>query len=792
LEAELSIGRAEDNALQLNDPKVSRYHARVVREGDNYILSDLGSANGTLVNGQRLKGPHPLQDGELVSIGDAELSFQEPAHVEEAIAEESPEVPVSPLPASETKPKRRGWVIAVALVVAVFILILGGVAIYGLLNSPQDMPDEVGQLSPTPETISTSEIPQSTVVSSASSATAIPNTPVASGVTPEVTDSEVAGLLLQAEALSQRSKIDEATIIYEELARQAPDDAEPEVGWAWALILDDEADQALVHARRAVGLDPTSVDAATVLARAYLETGDATSGRSWAEVAAQLDTKSSEAHAVLAEAYMNQARLEEAITAAELALVYDSQSANAHRIRGWLYQVADNDLGRAASELQRAAGLQPELWLRHHELGLLLSDAGDYATALQAFRNALDMHPEAATYTAMAGAYHMLGQNEEAESSARQALSAGAEDEEIHAIMAVILATQGQCDEALDYAEQALELDAGASLALDAKLICEEEQPRPTGTTSSSVRPGATPESTPGAPKPPAPPPAVSGRIVFPVWNRERGKYDTYVSNADGSERRLVVEEMHQPSFSPDGQWLAVNGERHEQMNLFIVRPDGGSLKEISKHLEDNRPAWSPRDGTLAFSSTMHGDKQSRVYVMDQVPFEGRQQEGRPLNFGPDDVRGESPAWTPDDRIVYKGCDSTVEPARCGLFVIPSGKGAQPATQLTEHREDAAPAVSPRPGDARIAFMSSRDGNWEIYVMNADGSGLKRLTNDAAHDGLPVWSPDGKSLAFVSNSGGSWAVWVMNSDGTRRSKLFDVGGGGLAFEWQNEQIGWGP
>lgn len=76
--------------------------------------------------------------------------------------------------------------------------------------------------------------------------------------------------------------------------------------------------------------------------------------------------------------------------------------------------------------------------------------------------------------------------------------------------------------------------------------------------------------------------------------------------------------------------------------------------------------------------------------------------------------------------------------------------------------------------------------------MNADGSGLKRLTNDAAHDGLPTWSPDGKSLAFVSNSGGAWAVWVMSSDGTHRSKLFDIGGGGLAFEWQNEQIGWGP
>lgn len=88
--------------------------------------------------------------------------------------------------------------------------------------------------------------------------------------------------------------------------------------------------------------------------------------------------------------------------------------------------------------------------------------------------------------------------------------------------------------------------------------------------------------------------------------------------------------------------------------------------------------------------------------------------------------------------------------------------------------------------------MSSRDGNWEIYIMNADGSGMGRLTQDAAHDGLPVWSPDGKGLAFVSNSGGVWAVWAMGPDGSNRRKLFDMGGGGLAFEWQNEQISWAP
>ena len=88
--------------------------------------------------------------------------------------------------------------------------------------------------------------------------------------------------------------------------------------------------------------------------------------------------------------------------------------------------------------------------------------------------------------------------------------------------------------------------------------------------------------------------------------------------------------------------------------------------------------------------------------------------------------------------------------------------------------------------------MSNREGNWEIYVMNVDGSSLKRLTSNSSIDGLPTWSPNGRSIAFVSNQGGAWGVWVMNADGSGRRRLFAIGGGGLAVDWQHEQISWGP
>lgn len=79
-----------------------------------------------------------------------------------------------------------------------------------------------------------------------------------------------------------------------------------------------------------------------------------------------------------------------------------------------------------------------------------------------------------------------------------------------------------------------------------------------------------------------------------------------------------------------------------------------------------------------------------------------------------------------------------------------------------------APVVQVTPLPGVIAFVSSRDGNPEIYTANADGTNVVRLTNDSSDDTHPAWSPDGKRIAFVSSRAGQGTsdIYVMNADGT--------------------------
>jgi 6-phosphogluconolactonase (cycloisomerase 2 family) len=91
-------------------------------------------------------------------------------------------------------------------------------------------------------------------------------------------------------------------------------------------------------------------------------------------------------------------------------------------------------------------------------------------------------------------------------------------------------------------------------------------------------------------------------------------------------------------------------------------------------------------------------------------------------------------------------------------------------TRLTNNpTADDYPSFSP--DGSKIIFASNRDGNWEIYIMNIDGSGQTRLTNTPEFDEYPCFSPDGTKIAFTSTHGANYEIYIMNADGTGKTRL---------------------
>jgi hypothetical protein len=121
----------------------------------------------------------------------------------------------------------------------------------------------------------------------------------------------------------------------------------------------------------------------------------------------------------------------------------------------------------------------------------------------------------------------------------------------------------------------------------------------------------------------------------------------------------------------------------------------------------------------------------------------------------------EYPAWSPDGKQI--AFESNRNPTSKSQIYVMDVDGSNVRRLTNSDSDDFAPAWSP--DGKRIAFVSSRDGNWQIYIMNADGSSPRRLTENSATDWQPAWSPDGKHIAFVSDRVRNFGIYVMTAEG---------------------------
>ena len=126
-----------------------------------------------------------------------------------------------------------------------------------------------------------------------------------------------------------------------------------------------------------------------------------------------------------------------------------------------------------------------------------------------------------------------------------------------------------------------------------------------------------------------------------------------------------------------------------------------------------------------------------------------------------------NPAWSPDGRSIGYTSWETGFPDVVVSHLF-EGHMSHPAAG-NSREQNFLPAFSP--DGRRLAFNSSRENNNDIYVVNVDGSGLRRLTNNPAIDTSPTWSPNGQQVAFTSDRTGTPQIYVIGADGTGLRRL---------------------
>ena len=344
-----------------------------------------------------------------------------------------------------------------------------------------------------------------------------------------------------------------------------------------------------------------------------------------------------------------------------------------------------------------------------------------------------------------------------------------------------------------------------------------------------------------------------------PAWSPDGSKLafasggEIYVINSDGMGAHPVTNNPavdRDPSWSPDGSKLVFS---RGGSSIFVINPDGMNEQNLSQGSDDREPVWSSDGTKIAFvrkATTVNG-----IYLMDvtganQVRVIADQQ----MSLGNEN---NTPAWQPvastpntfviSGRITRAGASLsgatlylngpvtattttdalgnyqfnnlppggqyTVTPFLLKhVFTLPSRtfilNGNQIAnftaqqtcqgvicatngkivfsrnevdiyamnpdgTGQTNLTNDAAFDKEPSysPDGSRIVFTSNRDGNYELYAMNADGSSPLRLTNQAGDDGQASYSPDGSHIDFTSTRDGNSEIYTMNPDGSNQLRL---------------------
>jgi len=259
-------------------------------------------------------------------------------------------------------------------------------------------------------------------------------------------------------------------------------------------------------------------------------------------------------------------------------------------------------------------------------------------------------------------------------------------------------------------------------------------------------------------------------------WN-----YEIYVMNADGTGQTNLTNNSVSdgvPAWSPGGSQIAFHSDRDWNYEIYVMNADGTGQTNLTNNpgqswvtaLQDWEPAWAPPTPTASAAGQMYGCPQAGKWAIATWARGNAVDAGEALD-GVDigealatcgEEVGAVYALDPDSQMWLRHFPG--HPEFSNKATVQANEG------LILH--GMATAVA-----RRIAFASDRDGDFEIYRMNADGSGQTNLTNHSGQDYEPAWSPDGTKIAFVSSRDGNYEIYVMNADGTGQTRLTNNGVG---------------
>lgn len=256
--------------------------------------------------------------------------------------------------------------------------------------------------------------------------------------------------------------------------------------------------------------------------------------------------------------------------------------------------------------------------------------------------------------------------------------------------------------------------------------------------------------------------PGANGKIAFELGN-ETAEHDIYTVNPDGSGALNLTHNganNREIAWAPDGTRIAFFSDGDGSDNYFdihVAGVDGSGAVRITNTGNASYPAWSPDGGLIAYDDD---------YLYTVRP------DGTGLRALTTTRVAGHPAWSPDGSKIAFG---SIDDARTRVDIHVVNRDGSGLRRLTDDLDQTNGEVSWSPDGTTIAYSTGRElgcghaGCNRIYLMDADGTDKRKLTDTEGY--FPNWAPDGSKIAFSIFSEGGPQIHTINPDGTGEATL---------------------